>query len=175
MLHSYLEQLLISLMLSTSKIPLLPFSTWPFFVTPEIRLLPCPFCGSTFTFVVCGWGTQPLGFLKQGLWLRFCTECVCVCVSLRSLHAGNLMDLKCGMLLTEQKGKRHWLLEQIVSYRTVKLHRQLNKRKTVLKLIYLLCCYVLCSFCGTWLGLMFVLVDLLFCRRLKCIDERKMT
>lgn len=85
------------------------------------------------------------------------------------------MDLKSGMLLTEQKGKRHWLLEQIVSYRTVKLHRQLNKRKTVLKLIYLLCCYVLCSFCGTWLGLMFVLVDLLFCGRLKCIDERKMT
>lgn len=80
MLHSYLEQLLISLMLSTSKIPLLPFSTWPFFVTPEIRLLPCPFCGNTFTFVVCGWGTQPLGFLKQGLWLRFCTECVCVCI-----------------------------------------------------------------------------------------------
>lgn len=60
--------------------------------------------------VICGWGTQPLDFLKQGLWLRFCTECVCL--SLRSIHAGNLMDLKSGILFTEEKGKRHWLLDK---------------------------------------------------------------
>lgn len=62
----------------------------PFVVTPEMRLLPCPPLWEHLCGVICGWGTQPLDFFKQGLWLRLYTEYVCV--SLRSIHAGNLMD-----------------------------------------------------------------------------------
>lgn len=53
------------------------------------------------------------------------------------------MDLKSGILLTEEKVKRHWLLDKLSFTGLQKLYRQLNKRKTVLKLTCLLCYYVL--------------------------------
>lgn len=106
-------------------------------------------------------GNTALGFLKAGF-----VE-ILYSISLRSIHAGNVMDLKSGIPLTEQKGKRHWLLDKVSLTGLQKLYRQLNKRKTVLKLIFFVLFCLKCSFCGTWLGLMLVLVDLLFCRKVK--------
>lgn len=58
-------------------------------------------------------GNTALGFRKAGFVAEILYR-MCVCVySLRSIRAGNLMVLKSGILLTEQKGKRHWLLEKL--------------------------------------------------------------
>lgn len=58
--------------------------------------------------------------------------------------------------------------EQIVSHRTAKTLQATQQEKNSSEIIFsfmLLC--LKCSFYGTWLGLMFVLVDLLFCRKVK--------
>lgn len=162
-------------MLSMSKLPLLPFSTWPLFCYPWNQAVTLPrlwvhlcLCGEIY-----GWGTQPLDFLKQGLWLRFCTECVCV--PSRWIHARNLMDLKSGILL-EQKKEESLVAGKIVSHRAVKLYRQLNMRKTVLKLICLLCYYGLNSvFVERGWGWCLCWLTFYFAGRLKYIHERKMT
>lgn len=174
MLHSYLEQFVISLMLSTSKVPLLPFSAWPFFCYSWNQAVTLPPLWEHLCDVICGWGTQPLGFLKQGLWLRFCTECVCVFFEIdpcRKFNGPKIWDP-----VNRTKREEALVAGKIASHRTVKLYRQLSKRKTVLKLICLLCYYVLNAvfvehgwdLCLCWL-------TFYFAGRLKCIHERKMT
>jgi len=86
-------------------------------------------------------------------------------------HARSLMDLKSGVLLPKQTKKPQKREETLDAGKRClsqdyKLCRLFSK--TVLKLICLLCYYVLNPFfCRTWLGLILVLVDLLFCGKVE--------
>lgn len=91
---------------------------------------------------------------------------ICVCVfEINPCRKFN--GLKSGILLTEQKEKRHWLLDKSCLTGLQRLQAtQQEKNSSEINLSFVLLC-LKCSFCGTWLGLMFVLGDLLFCRNIK--------
>lgn len=89
-------------------------------------------------------------------------------------YAINLTDLKSEVLLTKETKKQPQKREETLVAgkhflsQDCKLYRLFNKRKTCSEIH--LSFVQLCpksSFCRTWLGLMFVLVDLLFCGKVK--------
>lgn len=120
-------------------------------------------------------GNTALGFRKAGFVAEILYR-MCVCVFFEIDPCRKFNGPKIWDPVNRTKREEALVAGKIASHRTVKLYRQLNKRKTVLKLICLLCYYVLNAvfvehgwdLCLCWL-------TFYFAGRLKCIHERKMT
>lgn len=128
---------------------------------------PAPFVGTPLSVCCDLWkGNTALGFLKEGFVAEILYR-MCVCIfeinPYRKFNGPKIWDP-----VNRTKRKETLVAGQIVSHRTAETLQaaQQEKNSSEINLSFVLLC-LKCSFCGTLLGLMFVLVDLLFCRKVK--------